>query len=403
MPKRRSHFKKKFLIFISFSGSLFLLSGCWDRWETNDIAIVTATAIDKKEDNQIELSLQIFIPRAFGMSSSPGGASGGGTGGELTFVISQKGVNMADAISKLQAELPRKIFWGQCKVFIFGEKIAKEGIQEHLDFLLRHPQPRERAYMFVSKGKAKHILELQSKLERSSAEAMRELVDLEIGLKVTLKDLNEMLTSEAQAAALPYLKTMTEKGKKKSFQFPKIFGSAVIKKDQMIGYISQRETRGILWLRDEIKGYTVTFEPEGKKGNVSLNPVTAKVDLIPQINGENWSMIVKIQTEGTVIQNNSSLDISKLSNLKVVEKAYQDGIRKRVEFVLVKVQNELRTDIVGFAKEFHRKYPKQWRKVENRWDEVFPEIKIKYDIKAHIRKEGYINKPMKLRIEEEKE
>ena len=31
-----------------FGGSLLLLSGCWDRVEVNDLAIITAAAIDKK-------------------------------------------------------------------------------------------------------------------------------------------------------------------------------------------------------------------------------------------------------------------------------------------------------------------------------------------------------------------
>ena len=38
-----------------------LLSGCWDRVEVNDLAIVTAAVIDKKDDNQIELSNQILV------------------------------------------------------------------------------------------------------------------------------------------------------------------------------------------------------------------------------------------------------------------------------------------------------------------------------------------------------
>ena len=43
--------------------------------EINDLAIVTAAAIDKKENNQIELSIQVFIPKAL---SSGGGQGGGG-------------------------------------------------------------------------------------------------------------------------------------------------------------------------------------------------------------------------------------------------------------------------------------------------------------------------------------
>ena len=130
------------------------LSGCWDRVEINDLAIVTAAAIDETDDNQIELSLQVFIPKAIGSGGGQGGGGGGG-GGATTMLRSQKGINISDALSKLQSEIPRKIFWGQCKVFIFGEKLAKEGIQEQMDFFLRHPQPRERAYLYVSEGKAK--------------------------------------------------------------------------------------------------------------------------------------------------------------------------------------------------------------------------------------------------------
>ena len=43
--------------------SLLCLTGCWDRVEVNDLAIVTGTAIDKKDD-EIELTIQIFRPKA---------------------------------------------------------------------------------------------------------------------------------------------------------------------------------------------------------------------------------------------------------------------------------------------------------------------------------------------------
>ena len=120
--------------------------------EVNDLAIVTAAAIDKKDDNQIELSIQIFIPKTL---SSGGGEAGRSGGGKMTVIASQTGKNIAEALSKLQGKMPRKIFGEQYSVFIFSEKIAKQGIQEHMDFLLRHPEPRGRAYLYVSEGEGK--------------------------------------------------------------------------------------------------------------------------------------------------------------------------------------------------------------------------------------------------------
>ncbi|MFK4998589.1 hypothetical protein ACI2OX_18605 [Bacillus sp. N9] len=85
---------------------------------------------------------------------------------------------------------------GICKVFIFSEEIAKEGMQNHLDFLLRHPEPRERGLMFVSKGKAKEYLQLNAELERYSAEYIREITKGKHGMEVSMQDFDEMLSSD---------------------------------------------------------------------------------------------------------------------------------------------------------------------------------------------------------------
>ena len=275
-------FMKNLFLLLIVCGSILLLSGCWDRVEINDLAIVTAAAIDKKDSNHFELTVQVFLPKAL---SSGGGQSGGGSSaGAITIVTSEKGINLADALSRLQGSLPRRVFWGQCKVFIFGEEVAKEGIQKHMDFLLRHPQIRERAYLFVGEGKAKQYLEVTPKLERTSSEVIREQAKARIGMDVTMKDLDEMLIGKTNAAALPYLKMVKHKqNPKEPINIPKIFGTAIFRKDQMVGTITERETRGVIWLKNKIKGYTVNVKPEKTAGDVSLDPVSARVKLIPKI------------------------------------------------------------------------------------------------------------------------
>ena len=75
----------------------------------------------------------------------------------------------------------------------------------------------------------------------------------------------------------------------------------------MVGTLTEAETRGVLWLRDEIKGYTVSVEIEGEEGLVSLNPVSARVKLKPQIQDEKWKMTVNVDTEGAIVQNETNL------------------------------------------------------------------------------------------------
>ncbi|MCK9912595.1 hypothetical protein MXD81_25805, partial [Microbacteriaceae bacterium K1510] len=79
----------------------------------------------------------------------------------------------------------------------------KEGIAEQIDFLLRDPEIRNRANIFVSKGKAETKLELLPPLERYSAEVIREQSQLHLDLGVTLSQLLMMIRTETGAGAVP--------------------------------------------------------------------------------------------------------------------------------------------------------------------------------------------------------
>jgi len=388
---------KRILLLFFTCLSILVLSGCWDRVEVNDLAIVTGAGIDKSDNNQIELSLQIFIPKTLG---SGGGQTGGSGGGKMTVTASHTGKNIADALSRLQGILPREVFWGQCKVFIIEEALAKQGIQDQMDFLLRHPEPRGRAYIYISEGKSKAILENVPNLERYSAEVLREITNYRIGMQTTIQDVDDMLTGVTQAVAIPHVKVSALPSEGKPIKYVHIEGTAVFDKDQMVGTISEAETRGVLWLRNEIKGYTVNVEIEEEEGLVSLNPVAARVRLTPQIKGEKLKMIVDVDTEGTIVQNETNINFHDPKLLKKVEHAYENSIKTRIEDALEELQHELHVDIVGFSKEFYRKYPKEWKKIENHWSERFSEMDVTINVKAHIRRDGYINEPGALSKEE---
>ncbi|WP_313803440.1 Ger(x)C family spore germination protein [Cytobacillus sp.] len=380
---------KRFFLSLSYFLSIFMLSGCWDRVEVNDIAIITATAIDLTEDKQIKVTAQVFIPRAL----SGGGGMGTG-GGDLTLIRKGIGINLADAVSKLQMVLPRTIFWGQCKVFIFGMGLAENGIRQQFDFLVRHPEPRGRAFMFVSKADTEKVLQLLPPLERYSGEVLKELLDFNIGLPVTMKDLDLMLTSDAQNAVIPLINIYPpNKGKMEFESIPYISGSALFSKDKMIGTIGEYETRGIMWIKNMLKDSTISFKTGNEKEEISVGPVQSHVKLKPKITKGAWKMSVKVRAEGDVIQNETKLDLMDPETIKKVEIDFEKNIKHRIEAALDPLQKEFNLDIINFATEYHHHYPKEWKKVKNRWNEIFPKIEVSVDVEAYIRRPGYTSTP----------
>ncbi|PQP81346.1 hypothetical protein C0Q44_23380 [Paenibacillus sp. PCH8] len=97
-----------------------LLSGCWDRIEINDLAIVLATGIDY-EDGKVQLTSQIFIPR----KASAGDSSGsGGSPSGVTMIRTAEGRTIAEALNRLQRKVPRNMFWGTVKSLSLVNKLV---------------------------------------------------------------------------------------------------------------------------------------------------------------------------------------------------------------------------------------------------------------------------------------
>ncbi|NSL52491.1 Ger(x)C family spore germination protein [Calidifontibacillus erzurumensis] len=364
-----------------------LLSGCWDRVEVNDLGLVLAVGLDKAENGEIEVAIQLAIPSRMG-----GGQGGGQIEGDPTTVEKMTGRSVFDALSKLQASISRRIFWGHNRVIFIGEELAKEGIQKHLDYFSRDPDPRIRANVFVSEGKATDILKVIPDFDKSSAEVARELANFQVGMNVTLKDLLEMLTSDVNTAALPLIEVdKAEQGKGGL----RVNGTAIFKRDKMVGKIGPELTRGLLWIRDEIRLAAVLVEPEDTEGGqVVFNLLRSHTELIPKIdkNG-NLKMTLKVTTEDDVVENETKLNLLNAKLVNKLQKQLENRIKERIQDTLEEVQKNLKVDVFGFGQAFYRAYPKQWANLKENWDEVFPEVEVDIDVKAYIKRTGVSTTP----------
>ncbi|QPA33005.1 Ger(x)C family spore germination protein [Thermaerobacillus caldiproteolyticus] len=390
------------ILFVSVH--LILLSGCWDRTEVNDLALIVGLGIDQKKDGKIMITAELIVPQAVGGGGQMmGGGGGSGVSGQ-TVVRSGTGTTVADAISNLQEKLSRRVFWGHTKVVVFGEKAAKAGIRQHLDFLSRNPQIRLRSNVLVSKGTAKNVLELLPPIEQSSAEVLRELSESQLLLRVTIKEAMQMLSSDADAAALPMVKILPpEKGKKDLQTIAFIQRTAIFKKDKMIGDIDDKLTRGVLWLRNEIKRANVTVTLKGEKGNITATLIRAHTEFIPKYEKGRWKMIVKVTAEDDIILNGTKLDLLNPKYTKMIEKELENETNKRIRAALKTVQKEMKADIFDFADIFHRKYPREWNQVKNRWEQIFPTVEVIVETKAYVRRPGVNAAPQGLPEQEVKQ
>jgi spore germination protein KC len=371
----------KTVLSLFICSSPLFLTGCWDRVELNDLGLVLATGLDKTEDEQIEVSVQLAVPEAMGGEAT---ASGQGGAGKTITVEKAIGKTIFEALSRLQARFSRRIFWGHNQVIIIGKDLAESEVQKHIDFFARFPKARLKSYIFVTSGKAIDVLKAIPDVDRSSAEVARELANFRIGMAVAVKDFLEELSGEANAVGLPWIEV-----KKESFSKGlQVNGTAILKDGKMIGYIDDKLTRGLLWLRNEMESSTVTVQPEGYHDQISFYLLHSYTKLIPKMENGKWKMIVKIVTEDDAVENETNLNLTNPVITKKLEKELEKTIETRIKMTLEEVQKKMGADILGFAEAFHRHYPDEWEKVKDQWDKKFPEIEVEIKNNAYIRRSG---------------
>jgi len=369
--------------------AMLTLSGCWDSTEVNDLAIITAVGIDRTEDQQLELTVKIYLISPSDIEGSNGMTGSGDTGSGQSVIRSVKGTSIADAASRLQQVLTRKVFWGQAEVFMFGADMARHGLDEVMDFLTRQPTIRERANVFISETSAKEVLALNPPIERSVSDALREMVNLQTWSGTSLMKLSQMMSGKSRAAIVPTVDIIEADYET---PFPYISGIAIVKNGAMIDQIREEDTLGIMWLRDIIKPRkTITLEP-GKHQYISVQLIRGHTSLIPSIEDDRWKITVRSESLVKIIENTTDRDYSIPDHLDQLEAELADHINRNINQAIDLAQQKWKADIYQFADVFHRAYPKIWARQKDRWEELFPKVEVKLETNVIIRRPGMTGK-----------
>lgn len=379
------------ILYIIFS--LLLLTGCWDRTEINDLALITASSYDMAPGGKLQYSVQILLPAG---GSKGGGQGGSGGQGKKSYVVETAvGIDPGDAEKNIQKKFPRRLFRGHRRVIIFGEELARHGLEIMLDSIGRDPQNRLRTNVIVAKGqKGIDLLKSDYPIERIPTEAMREMTVLGVGIDANIHDLLIAASNKGvQAIAVAIEKGQGEEGFKTA-------GLALFKDLKLEGYLDNEKTEGFLWTKGRQKKGIIATQVPGYDGVIRINIKSQEARIVPKIKGKKPVIGIEILGSGSIYGNSTKLDMSVPDNIKIAQKAVNERIRKQVEDTVVSVQKEIGTDIFGFGLAFSQFKPAEWGKLEKYWDYIFPELDVYLSVDFRIRTSGMSGPPLYLKEDE---
>ncbi len=375
------------------------ITGCWGRQEVNDIGIVTATGVDRADNGDIEVTLLLAVPRLVGTSSIAGG--GGESKIETTagWVVSAGGETVMDAFRNIQAKLPRTIYFSHNRVLLLGERLAKEGIGPALDVFQRNRQSQMNSFVLVAERPA-DILRFKPTFEKLSSEILEEEIVRGVGTNIRLVEFLAMLHAEGQEAFAPVVEWTHSTETKDVSNLRATMKTAAFRGDRLVGQLGDEATRGLIWLRNEIRNGVITIQvPEQYGGGkISAEIKSGSTRFRPSV--RDGRVRIRIETEATlvIVENASSMKIEQ--HLDTIESYFERDLEERIRTVCDKVQRNLRTDIFGFGQSLYRSDPRRWRQeYADRWEESFPNVRADISVSVRISNIGLVGKSVDIREE----
>jgi spore germination protein KC len=157
MLKKVPLLRKRFSLLVILPCLAALLTGCWGAKEIDEAAYAFALGIDSGPGRNITISLLIFNPNdsvstavRANQSLSPG----------TVRVFTAVAPSVFSGIDIINTVLERQVELGHLKMVIFGEPLARRGIEGYLDTMVRWRKFRRTIYLAVAnQGTARRVIE----------------------------------------------------------------------------------------------------------------------------------------------------------------------------------------------------------------------------------------------------
>lgn len=352
---------KKIIILI---GLLFLLSGCYDYKEINDLAVVSAIGIDYDYDNNIYLvTLEVLNDKQEKDSASI-----------TSYIKKGNGKTLTDAIENASDKITKGTNFSHVKLMILSKNLLDSNFQNIIDLFLRNTYFRENFYVIGSiKNKPEELLSQKNDSDTVASES----------IIMMLKNMNYSSNSDVLLEFDKIIKNGLADGVDSCFSNVSfnddgffIDGLIILDGFKYKNLLDNEDAKVFNLLNNKFERPSYSIKYDNKVFTIAINDGKLKTKL------KNGKIIVNGKLMGRIIDNDTNFNIR---DDKVLEKINNDFSELINDLVIdfIKKMQENETDLLGFSL---KNYKEHRIKDDNFWKY----LDITSDIDFYINKKGLI-------------
>jgi spore germination protein KC len=363
--------KHMLILFLIIALILFTLSGWYSEQNIDHLAYVVALGFDISENNNLKLSFQISVP---GSSEESSGSSQS----DSSIVVTVEGASFNSCINLLNSYLSKQSNLSHCKMIVFSEEFAKNGVSDTLYTLINNVEVRPDCSVLVSRCNAEYFLKnSKPTLEKLSARYYEiaptsseytgytqsiTLNDFFSGYSDTFQNCYAILgginTKDSQSTnsnKSAEEKDSTNKANESLIQGDnniENMGLAVFNGDTLVGELNGLETICHQIISGSLNSCIISIQsPFDSDKTISLK-ISLKNNTKNNVTLVNNSAYItsNIKLEARILTMEENLDYLNSDEIEKLEDSLNSYLTTKIYEYLYKVSKEFKSDIDGFGK-----------------------------------------------------
>ncbi len=340
----------------------FILGGCYDYNQLDDLAIIEGIGIDYK-DNEFYVTFEVVSTKKEGETS----------GSNNTYYINSKGNTLAYAFTAAANKMDKVPYFEHVEVIIFSKNVAKKHLDKCIDYLIRSERLRNEFYSVIAEDSAKELIMSSTKTHPIVSEYLVQLLKNNEETynssyyEPFTKTLNNILT-DGKDALIPVFKTNDKE--------IELIGVGAFKDFELV-HIFNNEESSIINLINNFKIESVHFKKTcDNDESIVIADYNSDINIIPN----NKEILIKGTINARISEQTCNYDLKDAKTYTVLEKEFTKIIEQQIDNVIKKMQ-EISSNSLNIGRSYYNKY-----RIKDYF--LWTRQNIKYDIDLKINKKG---------------
>ena len=345
-------------------GCLFLLSGCFNHRELNDLAICSGLGVSYENDEYV-LTLQVVNTSAFDSKSTSNNAS--------FSVYTEEGKTIFEAINKISKELSKEITLTQLKIIIIDETAIIDNLSSLVDFLMNDLEVSLNVPVVTSlKSNPKDVLSVitpNNEINSSYISSLIEVNNSKFGNAYPIElssffvdyltDYNNIMLTNVELKESSDMEDNNDVLKDTDNASTLYIDNPVVFNNETVYKLNLDESIVLNTIENNINDNSLTFDCNG--GNFSIMVLNSKFGFSKF---ENNNIYLNGNLKGTVNEYNCSWDLDDDQTLVKLENVIKNNFYDIIDNAFNK-SKELKLDFLEIGKFIYNNYTDEYKKIKD--------------------------------------